>query len=89
MYLTTRRARSLTASRIQRTRLGGFGLLALAAALLAIGLLLSVAAAGQPLFVAVATVILFAGITTVVLALVELRYARRVERRLLPEKFAR
>lgn len=89
MYLTTRRARSLTASRIRRTRLGGFFLLGFAVALLAIGTLLGILASGRTLFVAVAAVILFAAILTVALALVELRYARRVERRLLPERFAR
>lgn len=89
MYLATRRARSLASSRIRRTRLGGVSLLGFAVALLAIGTLLGILASGQMLFVAVASVILFAAILTVALALVELRYARRVERRLLPERFAR
>lgn len=89
MYLNTRRARSLTASRIQRTRLGGFVFLFLALALLTIGALLTIAAAGQPLFATVAIATLFAGVGIVALGVIELRYARREGRRLLPERYAR
>ena len=85
MYLTTRRARSLTASRIQRTRLGGFVFLAVALALLTIGGLLFAAAIGQPLFLAVAVATLLGGVGVALLALIELRYARREQRRLLPD----